>query len=497
MSSAIDGLKPVLLWSYFQHICNIPHCSKREDALRDFIIEEGKKFGANVRLDDTGNVCLAVNASKGYEASPTVILQGHMDMVCEKNSDTSFNFMNDPIQMQRKEEWITATDTTLGADNGIGVAAALAAMADSSLEHGPLELLFTVDEETGLTGAMGLDPSLLTGRVLINMDSEEDGMLYVGCAGGAHLYSHLPIQWEEVPAGWVGLKVMVAGLMGGHSGCDIHENRGNAIKLLGRILQRLIAIGEQRNMDDWLRLADFDAGTAHNAIPREGWMQLCVPAEQENLVHDTVQAMLAEFASEFSNEKNLKIGVSFNDAVKRVFSAQLTATAKSLLVGVHNGVFAMSQDIKGLVETSNSLAVAKIEDDRFFVLNSTRSSQSHALNALLDQNEAVAKLAGAETRRGDGYPGWQPNMESPVLALMTRLFEQRYEKKPIITAIHAGLECGLIGERFEGMDMVSFGPEINNPHSPDECVWIPSVERFWELLADTLSAIAKGELTKG
>jgi dipeptidase D len=364
-------------------------------------------------------------------------------------------------------------------------------MDDATMVHGPLELLFTIDEETGLTGALGLDPALLKGRLLLNMDSEEDGMLYVGCAGGQHIESWLPVRWNMPKANSVGAVVRVSGLMGGHSGADIHKNRGNAIKLLARSASRLMDSSQASNE---IALASMSAGTAHNAIPRDGDLLLAIAADRLDWLREQVAAVESAFKAEFPNESKLSLTVVPADAPARVLEPGSAHRLVSMLLGFHNGVFAMSRDIQGLVETSNSLALVQTRDDDILVLNSTRSSQPDALDGLLDQNEAVARLAGARSERSDGYPGWQPNMHSPLLNLAKAKFSERFGQNAIITAIHAGLECGLIGERFDGMDMLSFGPEIQNPHSPDERVWIPSIERFWLLLGDILTGIAKKQL---
>ncbi len=493
MSSSICDLKPTLLWSYFDQICRIPHGSKNEFEIMRYLAEEGKKLGAEVREDSTGNVCLAIPATSGYENAPTVILQGHVDMVCEKRAGFTFDFEKESIRPVIDGEWVRADNTTLGSDNGIGVAAAMAVAADKQLQHGPLELLFTVDEETGLTGAMGLDPKLISGKILINMDSEEDGMLYVGCAGGQHLETRLPLIVEPTPAGYVGLRIEVSGLLGGHSGCDIHLNRANAVKLLARSLRALLIPAVEGGFENEIRVVSINAGTAHNAIPRDGETVIAVASERVDWAIQAVENLNEAFRREFALDEELLVKVTRADVSNRVFTPEVARRIGGMLLGFHNGVFAMSRDIDGLVETSNSLAVARTSDDEFYALNSSRSSSVEGLIQILDQNEGVALLAGAHSERLDGYPGWQPNMDSKILQLMIQKFKEKYEKEPIITAIHAGLECGLIGEHFKEMDMVSFGPEIRNPHSPDEKVWIPSVERFYDLLQDTLKAIAEGD----
>ncbi len=495
MTNVTEGLKPQKLWQYFEQICAIPHCSKNEAEIREFIRETGTRLGAEVREDSTGNLVLAVPATPGFETAPTVILQSHIDMVCEKNSDTVFDFSKDGIRPMIDGEWLTADGTTLGADNGIGVAAELAMLESPDVEHGPLELLFTVDEETGLTGAMGLDPALLTGRIMLNLDSEEDGMLYVGCAGGTHLSSEFPLHWQDAPQGLVPLHVSLKGLKGGHSGCDIHLNHGNALKLLAELLTRLFDQAKKDNWNGGLWLASFNAGSAHNAIPREGNAILLVHPDHQQELDDLAMEIHSKLADAFPHEEDFTLNIETpEEAPKQVWSEDDVNTNLAAILAFYNGIFAMSQDIPGLVETSNSLALAQTKQDHLFVLNSTRSSNAEAMELLLKQNAAVTRLAGAKAATGDGYPGWQPNMESPVLTLARQLHKERTGNDPKITAIHAGLECGLIGERFPGMDMLSFGPEIDFPHSPDERVHIESVQNFWALLSALLSAIARGKL---
>ena len=495
MTHVTEGLKPQALWTYFEQLSAIPRCSKNESAVRAFLRQTGERLGAEVREDSIGNIVLAVPATPGYESAPTVILQSHMDMVCEKNSDTVFDFAKEAIRLLIEGEWLTADNTTLGADNGIGVAAQLAMLESPDVVHGPLELLFTVDEETGLTGAMGLDPKLLTGRIMLNLDSEEDGLLYVGCAGGTHLSSEFPLHRQDVPQGLVPVRLALRGLKGGHSGCDIHLNRGNALKLLAHLLHELFEQAAQETWTGGLHLALLEAGSAHNAIPREGEAVVFVHPDHQQDLDDAAMAAHTALSDAFPYEDDLTLNIDTPDqAPTSVWQKADVETILPALLSFHNGIFAMSQDIPGLVETSNSLALARTKADHLFVLNSTRSSNAEAMKLLLRHNAAVAHLAKAKTTQGDGYPGWQPNMESPVLNLARSLYKERTGKEPKITAIHAGLECGLIGERFPGMDMLSFGPEIRFPHSPDEKVHIASVANFWTLLSELLSAIAQGKM---
>jgi len=479
MASVFENLKPGLLWEHFDAIRKIPRCSKAEGPAGDYVISVAEKNGLKFKRDDTGNVMVEVPASPGHENAPVVVLQGHLDMVCEKNSDVTFDFSKDPIDVKIDGEWVTANGTTLGADNGIGLAAALALIGDQSVEHGPLELLFTTDEETGLNGANGLQPDFLKGRILLNLDSEEEGAFSIGCAGGGDSDIRLPIKRKGSDSGSE-LKVMLSGLRGGHSGIDIHTGRGNAIQLLARILY---------NLDAEFDLVLLEGGSKHNAIPREAFAHVC--AADEAGFKKAVQKRFEEVQFEYKAvEKDMKLQI---DTAPQKGPAPMEDASKAaflgLLFGLPHGVMAMSQEIKGLVETSNNLAIVKVKDNEAAVYTSTRSSIQSALDAVRVKIEAIAALAGAEIKHLDGYPPWTPNLDSGLLKTMQKVYKNLYGKDPRVEAIHAGLECGIIGEKYSGMDMISFGPDLENPHSPDERVHIESVGRFWDLLAATLKEL--------
>jgi len=486
MSGPLDTLEPRLIWKHFDDIRRIPRPSKHEERIRRHVVDWASGRGYQVRTDSVGNVVVSVPATPGHESAPAVVLQGHLDMVPEKNQDVDFDFLADAIRVRVVDDYVYATGTTLGADNGIGVAAAMAVAEDADAVHGPLELLFTIDEETGLTGAQQLDASLITGRILINLDTEEDAALYIGCAGGADERISLPVQRDVAAPGAVALRVSVRGLRGGHSGVDIHENRGNAVKFLVRALRHVIASG----LD--LQLASLDGGSKHNAIPRESDAVIYVPAGSERDVERLVAEAAADLAAEFGGidpKQRLEVAPATGALPDPLVGADRDRLLDALTACPH-GVLAMSRAVPGLVETSSNLAVVVTETDRFAITTSSRSSVMPSLKATLAQVAAVFRLAGAEVEISDGYPAWTPNPDSPVLKTAAAVFAREFGTEPQVKAIHAGLECGLIGEKFPGMDMVSMGPQIESPHSPDERVQITTVDRFYRLLKATLAELA-------
>ena len=482
----VSDLEPQAVWSHFDQILAIPRPSKGEEKMRRYVEECAEARGLAVERDAAGNVVVTVPATAGHEDAPVVVLQSHLDMVQEKNRDVDFDFAKDAIRPQRDGEYLKATGTTLGSDNGMGVAAMLAVMESDEVVHGPLELLFTMDEETGLTGASELAPDLLHGRRLLNLDTEEEGALYVGCAGGGDSLLRLPLAEEAAGAGSA-LELRLTGLKGGHSGVDIHLQRGNAIQLLARILH--VAGGE---LGFPVGLVGFEGGSAHNAIPREAFATVLVPAGKEADFEAAVRAELAKIQSEYrpaDPDINLDLHPAAGGADK-VFAAATGRRVVSLLAALPHGVQAMSYDIPDLVETSTNLATVQRKGDVLEVLMSSRSSVDSAIEALRDRIRAVAELAGAEVEEHGGYPGWKPDMDSELLKTMRRLHEEVLGSDPAVKAIHAGLETGIIGEKYPGMDMISFGPQIEFPHSPDERVHIESVDRFWKLLKATLEELA-------
>ncbi len=469
----LSGLEPASLWGWFARICAVPHGSKQEDALMADLVAQAELRGWGVKRDHVGNLVVLVPATPGFESVPTLVMQGHADMVCEKNRETVHNFETDPIRCMVEDGWVTAEGTTLGADNGIGVAAALSLAEDPACDHGPLEILITIDEETGLTGANALEASLLTGRTLLNLDSEEEGTLYVGCAGGLDTEIVLPMP-RVAGAEALGVVVCVRGLKGGHSGLNIHEGRGNALQFAGRLLE---AATERCGA----RLHRLEGGSKRNAIPREAEVYLTIPADQK----DALRALCASLADTFraglpAFDRDLDIRVARADVPDDPFAASAVAALVGLLAETPHGVIAMSKDLPGLVETSTNLGVARTEGASVRLITSQRSSVDADRLALGQAVRDTATRWGATAESNNGYPGWDPKLSSPILGRAQAVWERLTGKTPHVTAIHAGLECGIIGERFPEMDMVSFGPDITGAHSPDERVNIGSVGRFYE-----------------
>lgn len=481
----LNGLEPQLLWKHFDKIRSIPHGSGNEAQLAEYLLSYAKSRKLEAEKDESGNVVIRMPATKGYEDVPTVVLQGHMDMVCEKNSGVDHDFLKDAIEVKLDGEWLTAQGTTLGADNGIGMAAALAVVESEDVVHGPLELLFTVDEEVGLTGAGKLKSGFVTGEMMLNLDSEELGAVYIGCSGGGDSTIRLPVSFSDAPAGTKGYVLKVTGCRGGHSGIDIHEQRGNAIKILARVLSETVRTQP-------CHLAGLRGGNKRNAIPRE--------AEATLMVLETTVDDLAKLASDElekikeelgGREKDLSVSVEPSDTMTfKVMEAGSQAAVLNLLLALPHGVEAMNYDIPGLVETSNNLATVSTGGDEVVIGTSTRSSIASALRALRAKIRATAELVGAEVEENEPYPGWKPNLESKLLGVVKTVHKEVFGKEPEAKAIHAGLECGIIGEKFPGMEMVSIGPWIEHPHSPEERVNIPSVGEFWKLFAAVLKALA-------
>jgi len=481
MADGLDGLTPRSVWGHFAALAAIPRPSGQEEKAAAFVIGVAERAGAKVGRDARGNVVARVPATPGRERSATVVLQTHLDMVCEKNRGVTHDFDTDPIRPKVDGDWVRASGTALGADNGIGVAAALAAATDPAVIHGPLELLFTLDEETGLTGAAKLDPAILSGRILLNLDSEEDGVIFVGCAGGEDTIIDLPVSWTA-PAAGEGFRLEVTGLKGGHSGLNIIGNRGNALKLTARILDAAAEKGLA------FEIASVAGGSKHNAIPREA--EAVLAGDREGLAR-IAESSLAAFRTELAGiDDGLAVSVTPAERPERVLARADRDRLFRLLVALPHGVLGMSRDIPGLVETSSNLAVVAMRGSAIRVATSSRSSVASALTGVLDGIRATVRLAGATFERKDGYPGWKPNLDSQALAVVRSVYAKRWGKEPHVTAIHAGLECGLLGERVPGLDMVSFGPQIEGAHSPDEKVSVPSVARFWDALGEVLERLS-------
>jgi dipeptidase D len=481
----IDNLEPNHLWRQFDEIRKIPRPSGHEEKLRNYLVRFAKQRNLKAKTDKAGNVVIKIPATPGHENAPTVILQGHMDMVCEKNKDVEFDFMKDPIQLMVDGEWLKAQGTTLGADNGVGLAAGLAMADDKDAVHGPLEILATVDEETGLTGAAQLDGTMLDGKTLINLDTEEVGAVYIGCAGGGDSTISLPVKKRQAPANTKSISVKVSGLRGGHSGVDVHEQRGNAIKSLARILWKTAR-------QHPLTLARFEGGGVHNAIPREAVADCVVGAKQLEAAENAIMEEAAHIKTELAAiDPGFKVEViPTKRRLTQMMDKRSHNAVLNLLMAIPHGVDAMSFDVPGLVETSNNVASVWPKKGKVVIGTSSRSSTGSALDYIRDRIRAAAELAGASVEEGDAYPGWQPNLDSKVLEVTRKAAESVFGKTPDLKAIHAGLECGIIGEKVPGMDMVSFGPQIEWPHSPDERISIPSVDQFYRLLKKVLADLA-------
>jgi len=487
MNEFLDELKPSSLWRHFREILNIPRCSGEEKAIGNYIINQAKALGLESRRDEVGNVVVYKPASSQVRSQRIVVLQAHLDMVCEKDSEVSHDFSRDPIQVELEGEWLRAKGTTLGADNGLGVAAALAIMESSDLIHGPLEFLFTVDEETGLTGASHLQSDFIKGRILLNLDSEEEGTFTIGCAGGGDSEIFLPLHRLGGQTGTL-IELKISGLRGGHSGLDIHLGRANAIKLLARLLDKA-----REKLP--LGLIHLEGGNKRNAIPREAWAHLICDASHYS---DALKFFEKEF-------EIIKREYRITEPEARVSIRQLAETREeplvpksvrnliNLLLILPHGVLAWHQEIPDLVETSSNLAIIKTESNVARIICSSRSSIQSALEATRSMIRAAAEMAGAEIRQTGGYPGWEPNLASPLLQLAKGVYQSIFGEEAQSKAVHAGLECGLIAEKFPGMDMISFGPTIKYPHSPQEKVHVPSVEKFWLFLVVLLQELAKEE----
>lgn len=481
--SELTQLSPQPLWDIFAKICSIPHPSYHEEALAGHILSWAKEKGFWADRDNVGNILIRKPATPGMENLKPVALQAHLDMVPQKNNDTVHDFTTDPIQPWIDGEWVKARGTTLGADNGIGMASALAVLADESVEHGPLEVLLTMTEEAGMDGAFGLQAGWLQAEILINTDSEEEGEIYMGCAGGIDFITTLPIEREAIPADFETLKLTIKGLKGGHSGCDIHVGLGNANKLLARFLS-----AHAKDLD--VRLIDFTGGTLRNAIPREAFATLAVATDNVDALKAAATGYLATLQNELSiKEKNLNVLVEpvANDMQALTNSSRDRFVA--LLNSTPNGVIRNSDVMKGVVETSLNLGVVSIKEHEAEIICLIRSLIDSGKDYVVEMLTSLGELAGAKPTPKGGYPGWQPDATSPVMALVRETYEKLFNKTPNIQVIHAGLECGLFKKPYPEMDMVSIGPTITGPHSPDEQVHIESVGLYWQLLTALLKAI--------
>lgn len=484
MNKILAPLKPQPLFNYFEQICQVPRPSKKEEKIRQFLLDFAKTNNLSVKTDEIGNVLISKPAMPGKEGAPTVILQTHMDMVCEKNSDKVFDFDNDAIEPQIVDGWVKAKGTTLGADCGIGIAAQMAVLTSTEIKHGPLECLITVDEETGLTGAFALKPGFLSGSVLLNLDSEDEGEIFIGCAGGVDTVASLTYKVEQIPENSVALKLSVAGLLGGHSGDDIHKYRGNANKIINRFLW-------QTTQKKEIRLADFNGGNLRNAIAREAFAVVVFSKNEKDSFLKDFERYSTEVRFEFErNEPGLKLVAEEIVLPEYVIDKTTQQNLINAINGCPHGILEMSTRMEGMVETSTNLASVKFEPGNVIILTTSQRSELESRKYMAaEMVESVFHLAGAEVIHTDGYPGWTPNPDSEVLKTTVDSYKNLFVVEPIVRSIHAGLECGLFLEKYPNLDMVSFGPTIRGAHSPDERLNINSTEKFWKHLVDVLERI--------
>lgn len=482
MSKEILNLKPQAVWKYFYDLTQIPRPTRQMEEVTKYIVSVGQSLGLDTKQDEVGNVLITKPASKGMESAPTVILQAHVDMVPQKNSDVQHDFSKDPIDAYIDGDKVRARSTTLGADNGVGAAAILAVLADKDLKHGKIEGFFTINEEEGMDGAFGLKPGFLTGNILLNLDTEEEGELCVGCAGGVDVNATFQYKDVEVPEGDVAYKVSLTGLKGGHSGCDIHLGRANANKLMSRFLKDAVGSCE-------LRLSSIDGGSLRNAIPREAFAVVTIPQEDARDLIELVDYYQDLFTEEYKGiENNISFKIEQTDLPQTLIPEEIQDSLINAVVACQNGVISVLTDsmFAGTIETSTNLASVKSSEGKVVAQMLARSSSETRKEDIASSLESVFSLAGARVDISGEYPGWQPNAQSKTLDVMSHVFKEMYNKTPKIQVVHAGLECGIILSSTPGLDIVSFGPTIVNPHSPDEYVEIDTVERFYNYLIKTL-----------
>jgi dipeptidase D len=481
MNKAIRTLEPKELWNNFANLNEVPRGSKKEDKVIQFMADFGKKLNLETVIDPVGNVIIKKPASKGMESRKTVVLQSHLDMVHQKNATTNFDFDTEGIKMIVDGEWVKAEGTTLGADNGLGVAAIMSVLESKSIQHPAIEALFTIDEETGMTGAMGLQAGYLNGEILLNLDTEEDDEIDIGCAGGIDITAQNPYNAVNSPSNSVGFTISVTGLNGGHSGMDIHKGLGNANKIMNRLL-----FGSQ----EFVRVSEINGGSLRNAIPRESFAIVSVKELYKDQFLKVINKIAKEIKSELKTiDPNLEITFVETTVPKKVMTSISQNTLLKTLYALHNGVYRMSNDMEGLVETSNNIARVIVKDELIKILCLTRSSVESSKFDLANTLKATFELSGFKVTLSGSYPGWKPNVNSPILKVLSETYEKLFESKANIVACHAGLECGILGTNYPEMDMISFGPTIQGAHSPDERAHIKSAQKFWKFLLTILENI--------
>ena len=485
MNEEIRNLEPKELWNNFADLNAVPRPSKKEERVIEFIKKFGNKLNLETQVDEIGNVLIRKPATAGMEDRKPIVLQAHLDMVHQKNNDTDFDFETSGIDMYIEGDWVKAKGTTLGADNGLGAASMMAILESKDIAHPELEALFTIDEETGMTGAKNLNPSMLKGDILLNLDTEEDDEIGIGCAGGVDITAIRDYELEDTPDNSVGYNITVKGLQGGHSGMDIIKGLANANKLLTRVLYN-------SNKDFGLRLAKFDGGGLRNAIPRESKAVVAIDRSNTDTFLNETLVQVREIKAEFSSlEPNLDIEITEVDVPAKVMKVEDQLEVIRALSAAHNGVYRMSPDIEGLVEASNNIASVKIGDGKVKINCLTRSSVESSKNDLAHSLQAAFELAGFKVKFSGEYPGWAPNPDSAILKVLDELYQKQNNKKADIAACHAGLECGIIGNHYPEMDMISFGPTIRGAHSPDERASISSAKKYWKFLLEVLKNIPK------
>lgn len=478
MSQEIRNIEPKALWSHFSDLNAVPRPSKKEERVIQFMVDFGKSLNLETKTDKIGNIIIKKPATPGMENRQTVIMQSHVDMVHQKNNDTQFDFDTEGIKMYIDGDWVKAQGTTLGADNGIGVAAIMAILSSTDIPHPAIEAMFTVDEETGMTGAKQLDPSNFSGSILLNLDTEDDDEISIGCAGGIDTNSTYAYEQMETPADFVCYKIDLKGLMGGHSGMDIDKGRGNANKLMNRLLY---------NLSFPFHINEINGGGLRNAIPRESVAYISIHPNDENKLKDAVQEHLAVYRAEYTPvEKNISLSCEKADKRSTAVAPNDQTRILNTLYALHNGVFKMSLSFDNLVETSSSLAQVVIKDGRFETKSLQRSSVESTKSDVANSIKAALEAMGCTVEQSGDYPGWEPNPDSAILKTLSELYRNKFKSEPNVMACHAGLECGILGKHLPGVDMISFGPNIRHAHSPDECCQISSVQKFWDYLLDIL-----------
>lgn len=480
----LSQLSPKPVWDYFAEIVEIPRPSRKEEKIIQYLLDFASKNNLKATMDEVGNVLIVKPATPGMETRPTIVLQTHVDMVCEKNADKEFNFETDPIEVIVGDEWVTANGTTLGADDGIGIAAQLAILASAEIKHGNIECLFTVDEETGLTGAFALKPGFFSGKILINLDSEDEGEIFIGCAGGIDSVATFRYTKEQTPFGSVAFKVKVCGLTGGHSGDDIHKGLGNANKILARFLRREFNALK-------MELVDFDGGNLRNAIAREAVAWVVIPASQRNQFQSDFDEFVKAVTLEYEKtEPGLEIYMTPTETPYQVMNHTSAANILNALVACPHGVLEMSTRMPGMVETSTNLASVKFLPFNEIVITTSQRSEIESRKYMAaEMVEAAFRLAGATVVHSEGYPGWTPNPDSNILRVAVESYRRLFNTDPVVRSIHAGLECGLFSVKYPGLDMISIGPTIKGAHSPAERLNIETTQKFWDHLVDILQNI--------